>query len=144
MSDVITFIDTIGKDISATVVPKIEGLAEEITTKTFTQYGPRVSAFASQLVKDIIDEQSTTVREVVTGVIQEIFQRYRPELAGELRTRIVQGGLEVTGRGVRLDLKNRETGVSVSSLDIPVSLTISVEAIGVTLQDTTIVLDAVR
>jgi hypothetical protein len=144
MSDVNTFIDTIGKDISATVAPKIGSLAEEITTKTFTQYGPRVSAFASQLVKDIIDEQSTTVREVVTGVIQEIFQRYRPELAGELRTRIVQGGLEVTGRGVRLDLKNRETGVSVSSLDIPVSLTISVEAIGVTLQDTTIVLDAVR
>jgi len=144
MSDVITFIDTIGKDISATVAPKIGSLAEEITTKTFTQYGPRVSAFASQLVKDIIDEQSTTVREVVTGVIQEIFQRYRPELAGELRTRIVQGGLEVTGRGVRLDLKNRETGVSVSSLDIPVSLTIGVEAIGVTLQDTTIVLDAVR
>jgi hypothetical protein len=144
MSDVITFIDTIGKDISATVAPKIGSLAEEITTKTFTQYGPRVSAFASQLVKDIIDEQSTTVREVVTGVIQEIFQRYRPELAGELRTRIVQGGVEVTGRGVRLDLKNRETGVSVSSLDIPVSLTISVEAIGVTLQDTTIVLDAVR
>ena len=144
MSDVNTFIDTIGKDISATVAPKIGSLAEEITTKTFTQYGPRVSAFASQLVKDIIDEQSTTVREVVTGVIQEIFQRYRPELAGELRIRIVQGGLEVTGRGVRLDLKNRETGVSVSSLDIPVSLTISVEAIGVTLQDTTIVLDAVR
>jgi NADPH-dependent curcumin reductase CurA len=144
MSDVITFIDTIGKDVSATVVPKIESLAEEITTKTFTQYGPRVSAFANQLVKDIIDEQSATVREVVTGVIQDIFQRYRPELAGELRTRIVQGALEVTGRDVRLDLKHRETGVSVSSLDIPVSLTISVEALGVTLQDTTIVLDAVR
>jgi NADPH-dependent curcumin reductase CurA len=144
MSDVITFIDTIGKDVSATVVPKIESLAEEITTKTFTQYGPRVSAFANQLVKDIIDEQSATVREVVTGMIQDIFQRYRPELAGELRTRIVPGGLEVTGRDVRLDLKHRETGVSVSSLDIPVSLTISVEALGVTLQDTTIVLDAVR
>jgi len=144
MSDVITLIDTIGKDISTTVAPKIGSLAEELTAKTFTQYGPRVSAFASQLVKDIIDEQSTTVREVVTGVIQEIFQRYRPELAGELRTRIVQGGLEVTGRNVRLDLKNRETGVSVSSLDIPVSLTIGVEALGVTLQDTTIVLDAVR
>ena len=143
MSDVITFIDTIGKDISATVVPRIESLAEEITTKTFTQYGPRVSAFANQLVKDIIDEQSATVREVVTGVIQEIFQRYRPELAGELRTRMVQGGLEVTGRDVRLDLKHRETGVSVSSLDIPVSLTIRVDALGVTLQDTTIVLDAV-
>jgi NADPH-dependent curcumin reductase CurA len=144
MSDVITFIDTIGKDVSATVVPKIERLAEEISTKAFTQYGPQVSAFASQLVKDIIDEQSATVRDAVTGVIQDVFQRYRPELAGELHTRIVQGGLEVTGRGVRVDLKHRETGVSVSSLDIPVSLTIRVDALGVTLQDATIVLDAVR
>ena len=33
MSDVITFIDTIGKDVSATVVPKIESLAGEISTK---------------------------------------------------------------------------------------------------------------
>ena len=36
MSDVNTFIDTIGKDVSATVVPKIESLAEEISTRTFT------------------------------------------------------------------------------------------------------------
>ena len=100
MSDVNTFIDAIGKDVSATVVPKIETLAQEISSKTFTQYGPRVSAFASQLVKDIIDEQSATVRDFTSGLIQQIFQRYRPELAGELHTRIVQGGLEVTGRGV--------------------------------------------
>ena len=33
MSDVITFIDTIGKDISATVAPKIGSLAEEITAQ---------------------------------------------------------------------------------------------------------------
>jgi hypothetical protein len=144
MSDVATFIDTIGKDISAAVAPAIESLAGEISTTTVTRYGPRVAAFANQLVKDIIDEQSATVREAVTGVIQDIFQRYRPELAGELHARIVQGGLEVTGRDVRLDLKRRDTGVSVSSLDIPVTLTIRVEALGVTLQDATIALDAVR
>ena len=144
MSDVNTFIDTIGKDVSATVVPKVEGLAEEISTKTFTQYGPRVSAFVSQLAKDIIDEQSATVRDFVTGVIQDIFQRYRPELAGELHTRIVQGGLEVTGRGVRLDLKRRDTGATVSSLDVPVSLTVKVDALGVTLQNATVDLEVVR
>ena len=144
MSDVVTFIDTIGKDVSATVVPKIESLAGEISNRTFTQYGPRVAAFANQLVKDIIDEQSATVRDVVTGLIQEVFQRYRPELAGELHTRIVQGGLEVTGRGVWLDLKHRDTGVSVSSLDIPVSLTIKVDALGVTLQNATVDLGVVR
>ena len=144
MPDVNTFVDTIGKDVSATVVPKIERLVEEISTKTFEQYGPRVSTFASQLVKDIIDEQSATVREFVTGAIQDVFQRYRPELAGELHTRVVQGGLEVTGRGVRLDVKHRDTGTSVSSLDIPVSLTIKVDALGVTLQNATVDLDVVR
>jgi hypothetical protein len=144
MSDVNAFIETIGNDVSATVVPEIERLAGEITTKTFTQYGPRVSAFATALVKDIIDEQSAAVRDAVAGLIQDIFHRYRPELAGELHTRIVQGGLEVTGQGVRLDLKHRDTGASVSSLDIPVSLTIKVDALGVTLQNATVSLDAVR
>ena len=144
MSDVNTFIDTIGKDVSATVVPKIEGLVQEISTKTFDQYGPRVSTFASQLVKDIIDEQAATVRDFVTAAIQDVFQRYRPELAGELHTRVVQGGLEVTGRGVRLDVTHRDTGEPVSSLDIPVSLTIKVDALGVTLQNATVDLDVVR
>jgi len=144
MSDVNTFIDAIGKDISTTVVPKIESLAQEISAKTFTQYGPRVSAFANQLVKDIIDEQSVTVRDFASGLIQQIFQQYRPELAGELHTRIVQGGLEVTGRGIRLDVKHRDTGAAVSSLDIPVSLTIKIDPMAVTLQNATIGLDVVR
>jgi hypothetical protein len=144
MADVNAFIDTIGKDVSATVVPNIERLAEEFSTKTFTQYGPRVSAFANQLVKDIIDEQSVTVRDFVAGMIQDLFQRYRPELNGELYTRIVAGGLEVTGRDVRLDLKHRGTGESISSLDLPISLTIKVDALGVTLQNATVNLDVVR
>ena len=144
MSDVNAFIDAIGKDVSAVVVPRVEGLAEEIGTKAFTEYGPRVSAFANQLVKDIIDEQSATVRDLVTALIQDLFQRYRPELLGELHTRIVRDGVELTGQGIRLDLKRRDTGVSVSSLDIPVSLTIKVPELGVNLQHTTIKLDVVR
>jgi hypothetical protein len=143
MSDVNTFIDTIGKDISATVSPKIESLAERLTSATFTQYGPRVSAFASQLARDVIEEQSATIRDFVTTVIQDIFQRYRPELAGELHTRIVQGALEVTGRNVRIDVKRRDTGDAVSSLDIPVSLTIKMDPVGVTLKNATVRLDVV-
>jgi hypothetical protein len=144
MSDVNTFIDAIGRDVSATVVPKVEGLAEEISRKMLTVYGPRVSAFASQLVKEIIDEQAATVRDVLIATIQDLFQRYRPELLGELHTSIVQDGLEVTGQGIRLDLKRRDTGASVSSLDIPVSLTIKIPELGVSLQNTTIKLDVVR
>jgi hypothetical protein len=143
MSDLNTFIDALGKDVSETVVPNIESLAEEISSKAFTEYGPRVAAFANQLVKDIIDEQKATVRDSVARLIQDIFQRYRPELAGELHTRIVQGGLEVAGRGIRLDVTHRATGVSVSSLDIPVSLTIKVDALAVTLHDATVKLDVV-
>jgi hypothetical protein len=109
MSDLNTFVDALGKDVSATVVPTIEHL----------------------------------VRDSVAKLIQDVFQRYRAELAGELHTRIVQGGLEVAGRGIRLDLKHRETGESVSSLDIPVSLTIKIDALGVTLHDATVKLDVV-
>lgn len=143
MSDVNTFIDTIGKDISATVSPRIERLAEQITATTFSQYGPRVSAFAGQLAKDVIDEQSATIRDFVTALIQDIFHRYRPELAGELHTRIVQGGLEVIGRDVRVDVKRRDTGEAISSLDIPVSLTIKLDPVGVTLKNATVKLDVV-
>src|SRR5262245_65064204 len=102
MADVNTFIDAIGKDVSVTVVPKIETLAQQIATKTFSDYGPRVSAFTNQLVKDVIDEQSATVRNFVTALIQELAQRYRPELLGELHTTIVRDGLQVRGQGIGL------------------------------------------
>jgi len=138
MADVNTFIEAVGKDVSSTIVPRIEGLAQQISTTTCNQFGPRVSAFADQLVKDLIQAQSATVRDFVVKLIQDLSQRYQPEVGGELHTRIVPGGIEVTGRGVRLDLKNRETGAAVSSLDIPVSVTIKVDAIGVTLQNATI------
>ena len=144
MSDVNAFIDAIGKDVSATVVPQIERLANGISKKTLTDYSPKVSAFANQLVKEIIDEQSVTVRDFVAGLIKELSQRYRPELVGELHARIVQGGVEVTGQGVRLDLKHRGTGATVSSLDVPVSVTIKVDALAVSLQRATIKLDVVR
>jgi hypothetical protein len=50
----------------------------------------------------------------------------------------------VTGQNVRLDLKRRDTGAPVASLDIPVSLKINVPDLAVSLQKTTIKLDVVR
>lgn len=144
MADVNTFIEALGQDVNAVVVPKVEKLAEQVNQQAFSQYGPRVSAFAGELVKDIIQEQSGTVRDFITGVIQDLAHRYRPELAGELQTRIVAGGIEVTGRGVRLDVKQRDSGTVVTSLDIPVAITIKVDALGVTLQNATVTLDVVR
>ena len=144
MSDVNTFIDAIGKDVNATVAPRIEGLGKGIEAKVLSDYVPQISAFASRLLKEIVEEQSALVRDAATAAIQDVFQRYQPELAGELRTKIVSGGLEVIGQGVRLDLKHRDTGAVVSSLDVPVSLKIRVDGVALTFTETTIGLDVVR
>ena len=144
MSDVNTFVDAIGEDVNATVVPRVQDLAEQLRAKTFAEYGPRISAFAGELVKDVIDQQSGTIREFATAVIQDLFQRYRPELAGELHTNFVNGHVELTGHGVRLDLNRRDTGATVASLDIPVALKIRVDELSVKLQNAPIRLDVVR
>ena len=117
MSDVNAFIDAIGNDVNAAVGPRIEGLGKQIEAQ---------------------------IREFATSVIQDLFQRYQPELAGELRTRIVSGGVEVVGNGVRLDLKRRDTGAVVSSLDIPVSLKVRVDPLSLSLTETTVSFDVVR
>jgi hypothetical protein len=141
MSDVNGFIEAIGKDVTETVVPRIGTLADGISDKAMTDYGPRVSAFATQLVKDVITEQSAVVRDFAAALLQDLFQRYQPELVGELHTRIVPDGLEITGQGIRLDVKRRDTGATLASLDIPVAVTVRVPELAVTLRDTTFRLD---
>jgi hypothetical protein len=143
VSDVNAFIDAVGKDVNAAVVPRIQQLADGIGAKALSDYGPKVSAFATQLVKEIIDDQSAVVRDFAASLIQDLFQRYRPEVAGDLRTKVVNGGLAVIGEGVRIDLKHRDTGALVSSLDIPVSLTIKVDGLSLQLTETTIGLDVI-
>jgi hypothetical protein len=128
MSDVNAFIDAIGKDINATVVPRIESLAEGIGAQ----------------VKEIVDEQSRVVRDFATTLIQDLFQRYHPDVVGGLRTRIVPDGVELVGEGIRLDLKRRDTGAVVASLDIPVLVKLKIDQLTLNVQDTTIGLDVVR
>jgi len=144
MSDVNTFIDAIGKDLNATVTPRIDGLVKVIEQQAVSDYGPKISAFAGQLVKEIVDEQSAVVNNFLATLIQDLFARYKPEVAGQLRTTIVNGGIQVNGDGIRLDLKRRDTGAVVSSLDIPVSLKIPIDGLSLSLTETTIGLDLVR
>jgi hypothetical protein len=144
MSDVNTFIDAVGEDVNAVVVPRVQDLADQIRATAFTDYGPRISTFAGELVKDIIDQQSGTIRQFATALIKDLFERYRPELAGELHTSFVNGHVQLTGQGIRLDLKHRETGAAVASLDIPVSLKIKVDELTVNLQNAPIRLDVLR
>jgi hypothetical protein len=144
MSDVNGFVDALGRDVTDVVVPRIETFAEGFRDKTLTEYGPRLSAFASQLVKDVLHEQSATFREFVTTLLQDLFQRYRPELVGEVHATVVPDGVQLTGQRVRLDLQRRDTGASVSLLDIPMSIKIKVPELTVSLRDATITTDAVR
>ena len=144
MSDVNGFIDALGKDVTNTVVPRIETFADGFRDKTLTEYGPRVSAFANQLVKDILSEQSATFREFVTTLLQDLFQRYRPELVGEVHAAVVPDGIQFFGQHIRLDLQRRDTGVSVSSLDIPMSIKIKVPELAVNLRDATITTEVMR
>src|SRR5689334_10652953 len=104
MSDINTFIDAIGKDVNATVVPRVEDLASRVQKQAIDAYVPKISAFAAQLVKEVIDEQAVTLRDFTTKLVQDLFHRYRPELKGELHTRIVAGGLHVMGQGIRMDV----------------------------------------
>lgn len=144
MSDVNGFIDAVGRDVSATTAARVEGLAKAIGDKALSDYVPKVSALANQLVKEIIDEQSGAVRDLVATLVLELFQRYRPELGGEIRARVVAGGIELTGQGIRVDLKNRQTGAAVSSLDIPLAITIHVDDLALDIQQANIGLDVVR
>ena len=144
MSDVKAFIDTVGTDVTSVAVPKIDTLAAAISDTALNQYGPRVSAFANELAKDVIKDLSVNVRDFMTSLIQELCQRYRPEILGELHARIVQGGVDLTGQGVKLDLKRQDTGAVVASLDIPIAIRINVSDLAVILRDTTIKLDVVR
>jgi len=144
MSDAKEFVETVGTDVTAVAVPRIEALAAGINQQVLNEYGPRVSAFANELVSDIIKDQSATVREFVTALILELSQRYRPEILGEVHARITQGGVLLTGQGVKLDLKRQDTGDLVASLDIPIALRINVSDLAVTLKDSTIKFDVVR
>jgi hypothetical protein len=144
MSDVNTFIDAIGDDVNAAVAPRVKEFTSQFREKTFDEYGPRISAFASQLVKDIIDEQAAAAGDLVTVMIRDLFQRYQPQLAGDLRANFLNGCVELTGNGIRLDLTRRDTGAPVASLDLPVSLRIKVDDLAVTLQNTSIKLDVLR
>jgi|SRR5262245_17297993 len=103
-----------------------------------------VNGFLDAVGRDVSNTVAPKVHDFVSALIQDLFHRYRPEVVGELRTHIIADGVEVTGQGVRLDLKRRDTGEAVSSLDIPISVKIRVDPIGLSIQDATIKLDVVK
>ena len=79
MADVKAFVDTVGKDVTTVAAERIEALATGINDQFQNTYGARVSEFAHELFKDIINDQSANVRAFAAALIQELCERYRPE-----------------------------------------------------------------
>jgi hypothetical protein len=144
MSDVNAFVDAVGSDVTTVAVARIDTLADGVRDRILNEYGPRVSAFFGALVKELIDEQGANAQAFVTSLVAELCQRYHPEIVGEVHARFTQGGLDLTGHGVKLDVKHRDGSAVVASLDIPIAIRIKVDDLAVMLRDATIKLDVVR
>jgi hypothetical protein len=103
-----------------------------------------VITFIDAIGHDVNDTVAPRIQDFVKTLIQDLSERYRPEIAGELHTKIMNGRVELVGHGIRLELKRRDTGTPVASLDIPVSLSVRVDELAVKLQPGTIKLDVVK
>jgi hypothetical protein len=155
MSDINEFIQKLGDDIGETFAPRIQGDVERLGDGIAAQAAPRVHDFASQLapkvqefanqlVKDIFTQQSNAVRDMVIGLVQELVGRYEPALVGNLRTKIVDNGIELASEDIRLEMKERQTGGLVAALDLPVHLRINVDEMFVKLDSATVRLENVQ
>lgn len=144
MSDAHAFIDAVGSDVTSVAVPRIDAWADAVRDRLLTEYGPRVSAFAGALVKEFIDDQTANAQTLVSSLIAELCQRYSSEIVGEVHARITQGGVDLTGHGVKLDVKRRDGSGVVASLDIPIAIAIRIDDLAVTVRDSTIKLDVIR
>ena len=125
MSDVNQFIDELGKDISGTYVPTVQTFIDNVGQQIAADAAPKVGQFVNQLVKDIFAQQSGPIQDFLTSLIQDLASRYRPEISGNITTRIVDNGIEVESNDTKLDVKKQATGDLVTSLDIPIFIKIS-------------------
>ena len=117
MSDVKTFVDTVGKDVTTVAAPRIESLATGINDKVRTSTARACPRSPTSWSKTSSASSRRLFETFVTALIQELCQRYRPELVGDVRAHITQGGLDLTGQGVEL-ISNVRTPVRSSRRSI--------------------------
>ncbi|HEV8488058.1 MAG TPA: hypothetical protein VGV87_31345 [Blastocatellia bacterium] len=138
MPDVNQFIADLGEDITETFVPRVEPFIHERGAAIAALAGPEVQQFTDQLVKKILAQQADPVQAFLTGLIQDLASRYRPEITGNLTTRIVNTGIEIESKDTKLELKEQKTGKTIASLDIPVFVKIQLNDFAVTLNSATV------
>jgi hypothetical protein len=155
MSDINEFIERLGDDIGKALAPRIQEDVERLGDGIAAQAAPRVhdfanllaprmQEFANQLVKDIFAQQSGAIRDMIIGLVKDLVGRYDPALVGNLRTRIVENGIELASEDIRLEMKERATGGLVAALDLPVHFRVNVDEMFVKLDSATIRLDNVN
>ena len=101
MSDVNAFIEAIGRDVTATTTPRVEKLAKEFGDKALADYVPKVSAFADQLVQQIVAEQSVVLRDfatATTGIVSNAHRTYGTLEMIQTSAPVNHGNLCVKGR----------------------------------------------
>jgi hypothetical protein len=163
MSDINEFVKKMGDDIGATFAPRIEAevvqlgnqvadgaapkvqsFADQLFKDIAASAAPKVRDFSNQIVKDIFTQQSPAIRDFVIGMVQSLVSRYEPVLAGNMHTTIVDQGIMLTSDDIRLEIKERGTGKSIASLDLPVNLRIDFKDLFVKLDSANIRLENVQ
>src|SRR5215217_1802288 len=145
MSDINEFVQKLGDDISATFAPRVEQQVVQTGNQIADRAAPQVQAFVDQLVKDIaatttpkvrefsnklvkeiFTTQSGPLRDFIIKAIQDLISRYEPVVAGNIHTKVVNQGIQLTSDDTRIEIKERATGKAIASLDLPVDLRIDV------------------
>ncbi|HKG14236.1 MAG TPA: hypothetical protein VKB12_12995 [Pyrinomonadaceae bacterium] len=154
MSDINEFVKKMGDDINATLAPRVEqqvvqtgnqiadhaapqvqAFVDQLVKEIAASATPKVRDFSNKLVKDIFTQQSGPLRDFVIKTIQDLIGRYEPVLAGNVHTKVVNQGIQLTSDDTRVEIKERATGKAVASLDLPVDLRIDVREMTFELDD---------
>lgn len=148
MSDINEFVKKLGDDMSTTFAPRVEQQVVQTGNQIADRAAPQVQAFVDQLVKDIaaaatpkvrdfsnklvkdiFTTQSGPLRDFVIKMVQDLIARYEPVLAGNVHTKVVNQGLQLSSNDTRIELKERGTGKAIASLDLPVDFRIDFKEI---------------
>jgi hypothetical protein len=146
MSDINEFVKLLGDDISTTFAPRVEQQVVQTGNQIADRAAPQVQAFVDQLVKDIaatttpkvrefsnklvkeiFTTQSGPLRDFIIKMVQDLLARYEPVVAGNVHTKVVNQGIQLSSNDTRIEIKERGTGKAIASLDLPVDLRIDIK-----------------
>ena len=163
MSDINEFVKKLGDDIGTTFAPRVEqqvvqtgnqiadraapqvqAFVDQLVKEIAAAATPKVRDFSNKLVKDIFTQQSGPLRDFVIKMVQDLVGRYEPVLAGNVRTNIVERGIQLASDDTRVEIKERGTGKLVASLDLPVDFRIEFKDLFIKLDEAKLRLDNVQ